>query len=192
MAKTAVHSGGRNEGSAARQSRIARRSGEQAATTCSRSRRQLRPSNARASNERSRAARARHEGGESSRRPFFRVLHRAAFTEHGPHGRQPPYDTFWGARYAIICDPGGGIMSPSDEARRSGRRAPPSRQVLVGRSPHLPAGGHSVSRSRGTTRCALAGSGRASCGSYTACGVGDRGFEPRTSALSERRSNQLS
>ena len=84
MAKTAVHSGGRNEGSAARQSRIARRSGEQAATTCSRSRRQLRPSNARASNERSRAARARHEGGESSRRPFFRVLHRAAFTERPP------------------------------------------------------------------------------------------------------------
>jgi uncharacterized glyoxalase superfamily protein PhnB len=38
---------------------------------------------------------------------------------------QPPYDTFWGARYAIVQGPEGnhvGIMSPSDPARRS---APP-------------------------------------------------------------------
>jgi uncharacterized glyoxalase superfamily protein PhnB len=38
---------------------------------------------------------------------------------------QPPYDTFWGARYAIFADPDGnhvGVMSPSDPARR---RAPP-------------------------------------------------------------------
>ena len=39
---------------------------------------------------------------------------------------QPPYDPFWGARYAIVEDPDGnhvGIMSPSDPARRA---APPS------------------------------------------------------------------
>jgi uncharacterized glyoxalase superfamily protein PhnB len=38
---------------------------------------------------------------------------------------QPPYDTFWGSRYAIIEDPDGnhvGVMSPPDAARRS---APP-------------------------------------------------------------------
>jgi uncharacterized glyoxalase superfamily protein PhnB len=36
---------------------------------------------------------------------------------------QPPYDTFWGARYAIFADPDGnhvGVMSPSDPARRVG------------------------------------------------------------------------
>jgi uncharacterized glyoxalase superfamily protein PhnB len=39
----------------------------------------------------------------------------------GYEGRQPPYDTFWGARYAIVADPDGndvGLMSPSDPARR--------------------------------------------------------------------------
>jgi uncharacterized glyoxalase superfamily protein PhnB len=38
---------------------------------------------------------------------------------------QPPYDTFWGSRYAIVLDPDGhgvGFMSPADPARRS---APP-------------------------------------------------------------------
>ncbi len=37
-------------------------------------------------------------------------------------GRQPPYDTFWGARYAVVADPDGndvGIMSPQDDSRRS-------------------------------------------------------------------------
>ena len=37
-------------------------------------------------------------------------------------GRQPPYDTFWGARYAVVADPDGndvGIMSPLDDSRRS-------------------------------------------------------------------------
>jgi len=50
----------------------------------------------------------------------------AALTAAGYTGRQPPYDTFWGARYAIIEDPDGnhvGLMSPSDPARRS---APPA------------------------------------------------------------------
>jgi len=40
----------------------------------------------------------------------------------GYEGRQPPYDTFWGARYAVVADPDGndvGIMSPLDESRRS-------------------------------------------------------------------------
>ena len=40
----------------------------------------------------------------------------------GYEGRQPPYDTFWGARYAVVADPDGndvGIMSPLDPSRRS-------------------------------------------------------------------------
>jgi catechol 2,3-dioxygenase-like lactoylglutathione lyase family enzyme len=50
----------------------------------------------------------------------------AELTAAGYTGRQPPYDTFWGARYAIIEDPDGnhvGLMSPLDPARRS---APPA------------------------------------------------------------------
>ena len=49
----------------------------------------------------------------------------ADLTSAGHRGLQPPYDTFWGARYAIVEDPDGrsvGIMSPQDDARRS---APP-------------------------------------------------------------------
>lgn len=41
----------------------------------------------------------------------------------GYAGRQPPYDAFWGARYAIVEDPDGnhvGLMSPIDPARRRG------------------------------------------------------------------------
>jgi uncharacterized glyoxalase superfamily protein PhnB len=37
-------------------------------------------------------------------------------------GRQPPFDAFWGARYAIVADPDGndvGLMSPIDESRRT-------------------------------------------------------------------------
>jgi|SRR5215813_1040793 len=43
----------------------------------------------------------------------------------GHKSAQPPYDAFWGARYAIVEDPDGihvGIMSPSDPSRRT---APP-------------------------------------------------------------------
>ena len=39
----------------------------------------------------------------------------------GYMGRQPPYDTFWGARYAIVADPDGndvGLMSLIDPDRR--------------------------------------------------------------------------
>jgi len=44
----------------------------------------------------------------------------------GYTGSQPPYDTFWGARYAAVEDPDGnhvGLMSPLDPARRA---APPA------------------------------------------------------------------
>lgn len=49
----------------------------------------------------------------------------ATLTGAGHPGAQPPYDTFWGARYAIVVDPDGrhvGIMSPVDPDRRG---APP-------------------------------------------------------------------
>ena len=39
-------------------------------------------------------------------------------TAAGYRGRQPPFDAFWGARYAIVADPDGndvGLMSPIDE-----------------------------------------------------------------------------
>ena len=39
---------------------------------------------------------------------------------HEHQGLQPPYDVFWGARYAIVEDPDGnpvGLMSPSDGPR---------------------------------------------------------------------------
>jgi uncharacterized glyoxalase superfamily protein PhnB len=40
----------------------------------------------------------------------------------GYEGRQPPYDAFWGARYAVVADPDGndvGLMSPLDEKHRT-------------------------------------------------------------------------
>ncbi len=43
-------------------------------------------------------------------------------TNAGYRGQQPPYDAFWGARYAVIEDPDGnpvGVMSPVDSDRRS-------------------------------------------------------------------------
>jgi uncharacterized glyoxalase superfamily protein PhnB len=46
-------------------------------------------------------------------------------TRLGHRSSQPPFDAFWGARYAIVDDPDGntvGFMSESDPARRS---APP-------------------------------------------------------------------
>jgi len=46
-------------------------------------------------------------------------------TEAGYAGQQPPYDAFWGARYAVVKDPDGnsvGLMSPMDPAMRA---APP-------------------------------------------------------------------
>jgi uncharacterized glyoxalase superfamily protein PhnB len=46
----------------------------------------------------------------------------AELTAAGAVGRQPPFDAFWGARYAIVADPDGndvGLMSPIDAARRT-------------------------------------------------------------------------
>jgi catechol 2,3-dioxygenase-like lactoylglutathione lyase family enzyme len=65
----------------------------------------------------------------------FRVASRDAvdelyerLTAAGHPGQQPPYDAFWGARYAVVRDPAGnsvGIMSPADEAHRSEPPATP-------------------------------------------------------------------
>ncbi len=46
----------------------------------------------------------------------------AAMTAAGFRGLQPPFDAFWGARYAVVEDPDGvavGIMSPPEGAMRS-------------------------------------------------------------------------
>jgi catechol 2,3-dioxygenase-like lactoylglutathione lyase family enzyme len=50
----------------------------------------------------------------------------AELTAAGYVGRQPPYDAFWGARYAVVEDPDGnavGLMSPIDPERRFVPRA---------------------------------------------------------------------
>ena len=46
----------------------------------------------------------------------------ADVTGAGHPGVQPPFDAFWGGRYAIVADPDGnqvGLMSPIDEARKT-------------------------------------------------------------------------
>jgi catechol 2,3-dioxygenase-like lactoylglutathione lyase family enzyme len=46
----------------------------------------------------------------------------AELTAAGYQGRQPPFDAFWGGRYAIVADPSGNdvaMMSPVDESMRS-------------------------------------------------------------------------
>ena len=46
----------------------------------------------------------------------------AALTAAGHEGLQPPWDAFWGARYAVVADPDGndvGLMSPIDDDRRT-------------------------------------------------------------------------
>ena len=46
----------------------------------------------------------------------------AELTDAGYRSQQAPYDTFWGARYAIVEDPDGnavGLTSATDPARRS-------------------------------------------------------------------------
>jgi catechol 2,3-dioxygenase-like lactoylglutathione lyase family enzyme len=45
----------------------------------------------------------------------------AELTAAGYTGRQPPFDAFWGARYAIVADPDGndvGLMGPIDDTLR--------------------------------------------------------------------------
>ncbi len=47
----------------------------------------------------------------------------------GHRVQQPPYDAFWGARYAIVEDPDGnpvGLMSPIDPGRRTPPPPPPA------------------------------------------------------------------
>lgn len=66
----------------------------------------------------------------------FRFSSRAAvdttyadLTAAGYAGQQPPYDAFWGARYAVVGDPEGnsvGLMSPIDPARKSPPPTPPT------------------------------------------------------------------
>jgi len=46
----------------------------------------------------------------------------AKLVRAGHKGLQPPFDAFWGARYAIVADPDGnpvGLMSPVDAKKRS-------------------------------------------------------------------------
>jgi uncharacterized glyoxalase superfamily protein PhnB len=46
----------------------------------------------------------------------------ADLTNAGYQARQPPFDAFWGARYAIVADPDGndvGLMSPIDDSHRT-------------------------------------------------------------------------
>jgi uncharacterized glyoxalase superfamily protein PhnB len=45
-----------------------------------------------------------------------------ALLEESYQGLQPPFDAFWGARYALVEDPDGnpvGLMSPVDPSRRT-------------------------------------------------------------------------
>jgi len=77
-------------------------------------------------------ARAYHEGFAAERgrvvigvglesREAVDALWEALLAE-SVQGLQPPYDAFWGARYAIVEDPDGnpvGLMSPVDPGRRS-------------------------------------------------------------------------
>jgi catechol 2,3-dioxygenase-like lactoylglutathione lyase family enzyme len=45
----------------------------------------------------------------------------SALTASGATGTEPPYNAFWGARYAIVQDPDGnniGLMSPLDRSRQ--------------------------------------------------------------------------
>ena len=46
----------------------------------------------------------------------------------GHVGQKPPFDAFWGARYAVVRAPGGacsGLMSPADPSRRTPPPDPP-------------------------------------------------------------------
>ena len=52
----------------------------------------------------------------------------ADLTGAGCHGQQPPYDAFWGSRYAVVEDPDGnpvGLMGPIDDTRRRDVQPPP-------------------------------------------------------------------
>jgi uncharacterized glyoxalase superfamily protein PhnB len=58
--------------------------------------------------------------GVGSREEVDRLY--GAMTAAGYRGLQPPYDAFWGARYAMIEDPDGlavGLMSPVSDQHRA-------------------------------------------------------------------------
>ena len=58
--------------------------------------------------------------GVASRQEVDRIY--GEMTGAGYHGLQPPYDAFWGARYAMVEDPDGvavGLMSPVTDEHRS-------------------------------------------------------------------------
>ncbi len=67
--------------------------------------------------------------GGGQRRDRFSVATRRAverdyakLVRAGHKGLQPPFDAFWGSRYAIVADPDGnpvGLMSPVDAKKRS-------------------------------------------------------------------------
>ena len=73
-------------------------------------------------------------GGQTGAVLGFRVRDRATVDQiyarlvgAGHAGQQPPYDAFWGARYALVTDPDGnsvGIMSGIDAARRTNPPSP--------------------------------------------------------------------
>ncbi len=51
----------------------------------------------------------------------------AELARAGHRVQQPPYDAFWGARYAVVEDPDGnpvGLMSPIDPGRRTAVEPP--------------------------------------------------------------------
>ena len=50
-------------------------------------------------------------------------------TSAGYASQQPPYDAFWGSRYAVVTDPDGnavGLMSPPEDDRRTAPPPPPA------------------------------------------------------------------
>lgn len=54
----------------------------------------------------------------------------ADLTGAGHHGHEPPYDAFWGGRYAIVDDPDGngvGLMTAADDALAHWPPVPPPR-----------------------------------------------------------------
>jgi uncharacterized glyoxalase superfamily protein PhnB len=56
----------------------------------------------------------------------------AELTGAGHRGHQPPYDAFWGSRYAIVDDPDGrpvGLMSPVERDRKFWPPSQPPRAV---------------------------------------------------------------
>jgi uncharacterized glyoxalase superfamily protein PhnB len=60
----------------------------------------------------------------------------AELTSAGYRGRQPPFDAFWGARWAIVADPDGndvGLMSPAQDSRRTWPPPAVPRARMLGR-----------------------------------------------------------